>query len=125
MKSDNISPAKFREDMVQQWQGIEEESDNPLGGQYFVPVGRRVDLGTPAMTNIFHNQNQFLRTTKMKLVHNMEEMDEVLDIELNEHVNTPTSIERYAISYATLESRTVKSSSWRKNKHGWHVPLPI
>jgi hypothetical protein len=32
MKSDHISPAKFSEDMVQQWQRIEEESGNPLGG---------------------------------------------------------------------------------------------
>jgi hypothetical protein len=57
--------------MVQQWQQIEEESGNPLGGQYFVPFGRRAYLGTNAMTNIFHKQNQFLRTTKMKLVHNL------------------------------------------------------
>jgi protein-disulfide isomerase-like protein with CxxC motif len=75
MKSDNISPAKFREDMAQQWQRIEEESGKPLGGQYFVPVGCGADLGTNAMTNIFHKQNQFLRTTKMKLVHNLGEMD--------------------------------------------------
>jgi hypothetical protein len=71
MKIDNISPAKFGEDMVQHWQRIEEESGNPLGGQYFVPVGCGEDLGTNAMTNIFHKQNQFLRTTKMKLVHNL------------------------------------------------------
>jgi hypothetical protein len=76
MKSDNISPAKFREDTVQQWQRIKEESGNPWGGQYFVPVGRRADLGTNAMTNIFHKQNQFLRTAKVKLVHNLGEMDE-------------------------------------------------
>jgi hypothetical protein len=54
MKSENISHAKFREDKIQQWQRIEEESGNPLGGQYFVPVGRGADLGTNAMTNIFH-----------------------------------------------------------------------
>jgi hypothetical protein len=54
-----------------------------------VPVGRGADLGTPAMTNIFHDQNQFLQTTKMKLVHNLGEIDDVLDIELNEHVDTP------------------------------------
>jgi protein-disulfide isomerase-like protein with CxxC motif len=60
MKSDNISPAKFREDTVQQWQRIDEESGNPLGGQYFVPVGRGSDLGTNATTNIFDKQNQFL-----------------------------------------------------------------
>jgi hypothetical protein len=37
MKSDNISPAKFREDMVQQWQQIEKESGNPLGGAVLRP----------------------------------------------------------------------------------------
>jgi hypothetical protein len=99
MKSDNISPAKSREDMVQKWQRIEEERDNPLGGQYFVPVGRRSDLGTNAITNIFHKQNQFLRTTKMKLVHKLGEMDEGFDIDLNDHADTPTSTERFATSY--------------------------
>jgi hypothetical protein len=75
--------------MVQQWQRIEKDSGNPLGGQYFIPVGRGVDLGTNAMTNIFHKQNQFLRTTKMKLVHNLGEMDEGLDIALNDNGDTP------------------------------------
>jgi hypothetical protein len=64
MKSDNISSAKFREDMVQQWQRIKEESGNPLGGQYFVPVGRGADLGINTMTNIFHKQNKFCKQQK-------------------------------------------------------------
>jgi hypothetical protein len=65
------------------------ESGNPLDGQYFVPVEREADLGTNAMTNIFHKQNQFLRTTKMKLVHNLVEMDKVLDIDINDHIDIP------------------------------------
>jgi hypothetical protein len=89
MKSDNISPAKFKEDMVQQWQRTEEESGNPMGGQYFVSVGGGADLGTNAMTNIFNKQSQFLRTTKMKLVHNLGEMVEGLVIDLNDHVDIP------------------------------------
>jgi hypothetical protein len=64
MKSDNISPAKFREDMVQQWQRIAEESGNPLGDQYFVPVVRGSDLMTNSMANIFHKQNQFFTNNK-------------------------------------------------------------
>jgi hypothetical protein len=59
MKSDNISPAKFREDMVQQWQRIEEESGNPPGGENFIPGGRGADLRTNNMTNVFHKHNQF------------------------------------------------------------------
>jgi hypothetical protein len=39
------------------------------------------------MTKIFHGQNQFLRSTKMKLVHKLGDMDEVLYLELNEHVD--------------------------------------
>jgi hypothetical protein len=89
MKSNNISPAKFREDMVQKWQRIEEDSGNPLGGQYLAMVWSGADLGTNAMTNIFHKQNQFLRTTKVKLVHNLGEIHEVLDIDLNDHVDIP------------------------------------
>jgi hypothetical protein len=39
------------------------------------------------MTKIFHGQNYFLRSTKMKLVHNLGDMDEVLDLELSEHID--------------------------------------
>jgi hypothetical protein len=39
------------------------------------------------MTKIFHGQNQFLCSTKMKLVHNVGDMDDVLDLELNEHID--------------------------------------
>jgi hypothetical protein len=79
IKYDDISTAQFREDMVKKWQRIEESSGNPLARQLFVPVGRGADLGTTTMTKIFHRQNQFLRSTKMKLVHTLGDMDEVLD----------------------------------------------
>jgi hypothetical protein len=39
------------------------------------------------MTLIFHSQNQFLTTTRMKIVHNLGDMGELLDIELDEHVD--------------------------------------
>jgi hypothetical protein len=84
---DDISPAQFIEDMVKQWQGIEESSGNTLASQFFVPGGRGADLGTITMTKIFHRQNHFLSSTKMKLVHNLGDMDEVLYLELNEHVD--------------------------------------
>jgi hypothetical protein len=107
MKHDDISPAHFREDMVKKWQGIEESSGNPLAIQFFVPVGRGADLGTIAMTKIFHGQNQFLRSTKMKLVHNLVDMDEVLDLELNEHIDIS---EEYLALRNILRSFKVKGS---------------
>jgi hypothetical protein len=39
------------------------------------------------MTKIFHEKKHFLRSTKMKLVHSLGDMDEVLDLELSEHVD--------------------------------------
>jgi hypothetical protein len=107
MKSDNISPVQSREDMVQHWHRIEEESGNPLGGQYFAPFDRGADLGTNAMTNIFHKQNQCLRTTKMKLVHNLGEMDEGLDIDINDHVDI---LHTYRTLRNMLRSFRVKSN---------------
>jgi 3-methyladenine DNA glycosylase AlkD len=70
-------------------------------------VGCGADLGTPAMTNIFHNENQFLRTTKMKLVHSLGEIDKVLDIELNEHVGIP---DKYITLRNILRSFRVKDN---------------
>jgi hypothetical protein len=90
IKHDDVSPTPFREDMVKKWQSIKESSGdttNPLASQYFVPVGRGADLGTTATTKIFHGQNHFLRSTNMKLGHNLGDMDEVLDLELSEHVD--------------------------------------
>jgi hypothetical protein len=89
------------------WQRIEEYSGSPLGGQYFVLVGRGADLGTNAITNNFHKQNQFLRTTKMKLVHNLGEMDKALEIYLNDHVDIP---HKYRTLHNILRSFRVKKN---------------
>jgi hypothetical protein len=43
MKHDDNPPAKFREDMVKKWQGIEESSGHPLASQLFVAVGQVTD----------------------------------------------------------------------------------
>jgi hypothetical protein len=71
--------------MVQKWQ--RKSRDNPLGSHFFIPVGRGANLGTTAMTKIFHGQNHSLQTAKMKVVHNLGNMYEVLVLKLNEHVN--------------------------------------
>jgi hypothetical protein len=87
MKHDNVPVAKFREELVRKWQNLEEESGNPLGTQYLVLVGRGANLGSEVMRNLFLRQNQFLRNTKMQLVHNLNDMDEILSLDLHEHVD--------------------------------------
>jgi hypothetical protein len=39
------------------------------------------------MWNLFLHQNQFLQNTKMQLVHNLNDMDEILSLDLNKHVD--------------------------------------
>jgi hypothetical protein len=75
MKHDDVPVAKFREELVRKWQNLDEESGNPLGTQYLVPVGLGANLGSEVMRNLFLRQNQFLRNTKMQLVHNLNDMD--------------------------------------------------
>jgi hypothetical protein len=66
---------------------VDEESGKPLGTQYLVPVGRDANLRSEVMRNLFLRQNQFLLNTKMQLVHNLNDMDEILSLDLNEHVD--------------------------------------
>jgi hypothetical protein len=87
MKHDDVPVAKFREEMVRKWQNLDKESGNPLGTQYLVPVGSGENLGSEVMWNLFLRQNQFLRNTKMQIVHNLNDMDEILSLDLNEHVD--------------------------------------
>jgi hypothetical protein len=87
MKHDDVPVAKFREELVRKWQNMDEESGNPLGTQYLVPVGRGANLGSEVMRNLFLRQNQFLRNTKMQLVHNSNDMDEIISLDLSEHVD--------------------------------------
>jgi hypothetical protein len=64
--------------MVRKWQNLDEESGNPLGAQYFVHVGRGANLGSEVMRNHFLRKNQILRNTKMQIVHNLNDIDEIL-----------------------------------------------
>jgi hypothetical protein len=87
MKHNDVPVAKFREELVRKWQNLDEESGNPLRTQYLVPVGRDANLGSEVIRNLFLQQNQFLRNTKMQLIHNLNDMDEILSLDLNEHVD--------------------------------------
>jgi hypothetical protein len=86
MKHDDVPVAKLREELARKWQNLD-ENGNPLGTQYLVPVGHGSNLGSEVMWNLFLRQNQFLRNTNMQLVHSLNDMDEILSLDLNEHVD--------------------------------------
>jgi hypothetical protein len=83
MKRDDVPVSKFREDMVRKWQNIDEESGNPLDQQYLIPVDGGAYLGSTVMMSLFHRQHQFPSNTKMQLVHNLNNMGDILTMDLN------------------------------------------
>jgi hypothetical protein len=87
MKHNDLPVAKFREELAGEWKKLDEESGNPLGTQYLVPVGRGANLGSEVMRNLFLRQNHFLRNNKMQLVHNLNDIDKILSLDLKEHVD--------------------------------------
>jgi hypothetical protein len=87
MKHEDVPGAKFREELVRKWQNLDEESDNPLGTQYVMPVGRGANVGSGVIRSLFLRKNQFLPNTEMQIVHNLNDMDEILSLDLNEHVD--------------------------------------
>jgi hypothetical protein len=45
------------------------------------------NLGSEVMRNLFLRHKQSLQNTKIQLVHNLNDMDEILSLDLNEHVD--------------------------------------
>jgi hypothetical protein len=73
----------FREDMVRKWKNLDDESRNTSAQQFLLLVGRGKKLGIAVMRSLFHQQNQFSCNMKIHLVHILNDMDEVLNMDLN------------------------------------------
>jgi hypothetical protein len=48
--------------------------------QTFIPFGKEGDIGDEVMTNIIQQQNNFLRSTKQRIVQNLNDIDCPIDI---------------------------------------------
>jgi hypothetical protein len=46
----------------------------------FIPFGKEGDIGDEVMTNIIQQQNNFLRSTKQRIVQNLNDIDYLIDI---------------------------------------------
>jgi uncharacterized protein Usg len=104
---------------------LDEDSGNPLGTQYLVPVGLGANLVSEFMWNLFLCQNQFLRNTKMQLVHNLNDMDEILSLDVNEHVdlNPEYPTLRNILRSFKMRGNPVIQSIWRTAEPGTYKLL--
>jgi hypothetical protein len=86
-KSPNLVAAYFRASMAETWQNINAKNGGTLFGKTFIPFGKEGDMGDAIMTNAIKQQNKFLSETKQRIVYNLSDVDEVIEIALGEDVD--------------------------------------
>jgi hypothetical protein len=83
-KSPNLVAADFRASMAEKWQKINAKNGGTLYGKTFIPFRKEGDMGDAIMTNVFQQQNKFLSETKQRIVHNLSDVDKIIEIALGE-----------------------------------------
>jgi hypothetical protein len=75
-----ITAADFRAEMAEKWQKLTAKNGETLFGKTFIPFGKEGDIGDEVMTTIIQQQNNFLRSTKQRIVKQLNDIDCPIDI---------------------------------------------
>jgi hypothetical protein len=78
-KTPGITAADFRAEMAEKWQKLTAKNGGTLFGKTFIPFGKEGDIGDEVMTSIIQQQNKFLRSTKQRIVQNLNDTDCPID----------------------------------------------
>jgi hypothetical protein len=86
-KSPNATAADFRATMAEKWQRINVKNGGTLYGKTFIPFGKEGDMADAIVTNVIQQQHKFLAETKQRIVHNLNDVDEIIEVALREDVD--------------------------------------
>jgi hypothetical protein len=86
-KSPNDTAAYFRATMAEKWQRINAKNGGTLYGKTFILFGKEGDMGDAIMTNVIQQHHKFLAETKQRTVHNLNDVDEIIEIALGEDID--------------------------------------
>jgi hypothetical protein len=86
-KSPNATAADFLASMADKWQRINAKNGGTLYGKTFIPFVKEGDMGDAIMTNVIQQQHIFLAETKERIVHNLNDVDDIIEIALGEDVD--------------------------------------
>jgi hypothetical protein len=67
-----------REDIAKMWQKVSLHKGGPLVGKHFVPFGKTGDMGDSITTQIIHRQNAMLKSTKQRVLTNLNDIDAII-----------------------------------------------
>jgi hypothetical protein len=73
--------------MADTWQRINAKNGGTLYGKTLIQFGKEGDMGDAIMMNVIKQQNIFLAKTKQRIVHNLNDMDKIIEIALGEDVD--------------------------------------
>jgi hypothetical protein len=85
-KSEGITATEFRANMAEKWQRLDTKTGGSLFGKKFIPFGKYGDLGDDIMMAIISKQNRFLKNSKQRIIYNLNDIDEIVEISLADDV---------------------------------------
>jgi hypothetical protein len=78
---------KMREDIASVWQKVTSQMGGSLVGKHFVPFGKAGDMGDAIMTNIIYQKKAMLKSTKQRVLMNLNHIDTVIEMEISDTTN--------------------------------------
>jgi hypothetical protein len=69
------------EDIAKMWQNVSPLKGGPLVGKHFVPFGKSGDTGDSFTIQIIHHQNAMLKSTKQRVLTNLNDIDAIIEME--------------------------------------------
>jgi hypothetical protein len=73
-----------REDIAKMWQKVSLHKGGPQVGKHVVPFGKSGDMGDSITTQIIHRQNAMLKSTKQRVLTNLNDIDTIIEMETPE-----------------------------------------
>jgi hypothetical protein len=85
-KVEGISATEFCANMAKKWQKLTARTGGNLYDKTFIPFGKEGELGDGIMPLIIHQQNQFLKNSKQRIIHNLNDINKIIEISLSDEI---------------------------------------
>jgi hypothetical protein len=81
-KTEGITATEFRANMAEKWLQLDAKTGGYLFGKKLIPFGKEGDLGDDIMMAIISKQNRFHKKFKQRIIHNLNDIDDIVEISL-------------------------------------------
>jgi hypothetical protein len=87
VKRPGVSEQLFQEELAQRWINLSTKNGGSLASKLCIPFVKESTLGDSEMTHIIEQQNLYLRTTKQRIVRNLNDINDEINFETQDDVN--------------------------------------